>query len=131
MAKINRVGILREACQIQVQSNVETTNAACEIAYTNVDPGPIACGVENISPFAQVAGRGYTGSLTHRFEIRWRPDIDIANLVLYKDQRFGIGNISDVNMKRQRLYLYCYIISDEDAFQNPSPLSGGSFGGLF
>jgi len=126
MSKTPRAGSLREACILQSQTNTEVDTASCSVTYTDI--AQVACSVENISPFAKVNSRGYTDALTHKVTIRWRPDIDISNIILYKDQQYGIANMTDVSNKRQYFHLFCYIIADKDAFQDPSPSLSGIFG---
>lgn len=131
MARVNRLGEMRDAGWIQRQVNDEADDAAATVVYENVDAKSIPCGVSNVSPYSSLNQRGYNDVLTHRFEIRYRPDVDISNYFLFRDVRYGIANIQDVNMKRQRLYLYCYIVSEKDVFQDPSPdQTKQLFGGL-
>lgn len=125
-----RAGSLRDACELQTQTNTESGEAACDVLHTTF--ATVACSIANVSPFARLQTRGYTDALTHKFTIRWRPDVDISTYVLWRNDRYGVAQITDVNLKRQYFELYCYIIAEDGEFQNPSPDEGNDyFGGEF
>jgi len=127
MAKVPRPGSLREACQILIQENTEDSDGTATVTYSVL--AEVACSVENVSPFARLQNRGASETLSHKFTIRWRPDIDISHVIRYKDEHYSISTLQDVNNKRQFYMLYCDLVSNTDTFENPSPeLSGSGFG---
>lgn len=121
MAKKTRAGLLRDACELQTQTNTEDVNGGFSVTYTTFATVP--CSIDNISQYSKIENRGSDDVLSHLIEIRWRPDVDISTRILFRDVRYGVGNLQDVNMKRERLKLYCYMIAGEDEFNNPSPAS--------
>jgi len=124
-----RAGSLREACVILSQTNAELSGATTTVQYSTV--AQVACAVKNVSPFANLSGRGYTNNLAYRFIIRWRADVDIANVILYKDKRYGIATMVDQNDKRQYLELFCYIRMDDGEATDPSPTADADYGVLY
>lgn len=121
MAKVNRAGILRDACELQTQTNSEESNGGSNVVFDTFAVVP--CAIDNISQFSKIQNRGSDDVLSHMIEIRFRPDVDISTRILIRDIRYGVGNLQDVNMKRQRLHLFCYMIAEKDAYENPSPVN--------
>lgn len=108
------IGSLKYNILIQKRSITSPANVDFGEEYTNV--ANVWAAVKSSS---QIGGNQFVFSktniqenITHLFTIRFRSDVDINNWILYREQRYNIVSIKELDFDQRFLQLNCNLKGD-------------------
>lgn len=102
--------------RVTIQTLIATPDAdnAVEEVYANV--ATVWADVSSVSGRTEMDSKSIGERITHRITIRSRADVTSENWILYRDRRFRIRNVQDLEERRRFMILECEDSSKAGAF---------------